>query len=127
MSGPAGEPGNEPGKDEGWRIHPSLEGRPDLQPQRDSVGRGALYVLAGHAVAICVIGIVGMSDGGGFATTAMLAAFFVGVYQWLYVVPLLVWAYVTRRRQTAKGVWILAGASLLPTAACFGMLTQLEF
>lgn len=92
---------------------------------RDSVGQGVVQVLIGHAcAAVAALVLGGALVGEGLGPSLLLGASFLGVYQWLYVVPLLVVAHRRGARQTAKGIWILAGVSMLPTCACFGLLAM---
>lgn len=96
-----------------------------VAPRRDdTVGRGVLLVLGGHVVAAV---LVALFTPGALGEVLLMTFFFAGVVQWVYVVPMLIVCYARGLRQTAKGVWIIAGAAVLPTAACFGTLMVAGF
>ena len=84
-------------------------------------GLGATVVGCLAFFALCVFGTMlpGAAMLQGFA---LLAFFGIGIAQFFYVVPLLLWARATGERATAKGIWIAAAVTFLLNAACFGLI-----
>ena len=47
---------------------------------------------------------------------------FIGVIQWIYVIPLMIWYLRSGRKPMAQGLLIGAGITLLINGSCWGVL-----
>src|SRR5690242_9722826 len=93
------------------------------QPAGGSVAKGLGATVLGCLAFFVVCALAGTMPGFGMLGELALTAFFgIGIAQFVYVVPLLLWARATGERATIKGIWIAAAVTFLLNAACFGVI-----
>ena len=52
----------------------------------------------------------------------MIVMFQVGIWQWIYIIPFLIWLRHKKRFETAKGLLMMAGLIFCVDAVCSGLL-----
>ena len=81
--------------------------------QGGDIGLGVVTVL-----------VAGVTTAGLGTQIFLPAAVAIGVFQLIYVVPLMVWAYTQDRPGIIKGAAIMAALIFLVNAACFGLVAS---
>lgn len=98
---------------------------PELDPNWNSVGWGIglwlISTFAGYAILIAGLAWVPTltrTD----PYSPIIIMFQVGIWQWIYVIPFLIWLRHKRRFETAKGLLMMAGLIFGVDAICSGLL-----
>jgi hypothetical protein len=100
-------------------------GAPGQRTERAGLRRGLVLLLAWHTGAFLILSLVAILGGGGSQLPSVLAilGLTIMVWQWIYVLPLVLLLAWKRRWPVLRGV--LLGAlitTLVNGAACFGVM-----
>lgn len=91
----------------------------------DAVFDGVVIWLAATIVAIVVAVLVGVASSSRYPNlggAAYFAPFQIGIWQWLYLIPLILWLRRKNRFESAKGVTIAACVVAGIDVLCSGLL-----
>lgn len=90
----------------------------------DTVSGGVLAWLAATFIALVVVILLLLASTiyPSLGTPGLIALFQIGLWQWLYLIPLIVWLRRRNRSELAKGVTIAACIAFGLNALCSGLL-----
>jgi len=91
----------------------------------DTVSGGVLAWLAATFIALVVVALLcalASTIYPRLSTVGLIALFQIGLWQWLYLIPLIVWLRRRNRSELAKGVTIAACIAFGLNALCSGLL-----